>query len=131
MKQPWGRRNARNAVDGGKHVEKPMANGVLWWICGIYGGFLWWGFMVVFLWWFLYGVFLWWFYGIHPLVPWKITMFDGNTHYKWDMFNSELLNYQRVYTPMLHVWYISLHDWMIFRANVNVGKYSSTMEHMG
>ena len=26
-------------------------------------------------------------------------------------------------------WYIYLHDWVIFRANV--GKYSSTMEHMG
>ena len=30
---------------------------------------------------------------------------------------------------MLHVWYIYLHDWAIFRANV--GKYTSTMEHMG
>ena len=26
-------------------------------------------------------------------------------------------------------WYIYLHDWVIVR--VNVGKYSSTMEHMG
>ena len=30
---------------------------------------------------------------------------------------------------MLYVWYIYLHDWVIFR--VNVGTYSSTMEHMG
>jgi hypothetical protein len=31
---------------------------------------------------------------------------------------------------MLHnVWYIYLQNWVIFRANV--GKYSSTMEHMG
>ena len=32
-------------------------------------------------------------------------------------------------THMLHVWYTYLHDWVIFR--VNVGKYSSPMEHMG
>ena len=30
---------------------------------------------------------------------------------------------------MLHVWYIDLQNWVIFR--VNVGKYSSTMEHIG
>jgi hypothetical protein len=30
---------------------------------------------------------------------------------------------------MLHVWYIYLQNWLIFR--VNVGKYSSTMEHLG
>ena len=30
---------------------------------------------------------------------------------------------------MLHVWYIYLQNWVIFGANV--GKYSSTMEHMG
>ena len=29
-------------------------------------------------------------------------------------------------THMLHVWYIYLHDWVIFRAHV--GKYTSTME---
>ena len=29
---------------------------------------------------------------------------------------------------MLHVWYIYLQNWVIFRAND--GKYSSTMEHM-
>ena len=34
---------------------------------------------------------------------------------------------------MLHVWYIYLHDWLIFRANVGkyTRKYTSTMEHMG
>ena len=30
---------------------------------------------------------------------------------------------------MLHVWYIYLQNWVTFRAHV--GKYSSTMEHMG
>ena len=30
---------------------------------------------------------------------------------------------------MLHVWYIYLQNWVIY--GVNVGKYSSTMEHMG
>ena len=30
---------------------------------------------------------------------------------------------------MLHVWHIYLQNWSFFRANV--GKYSSTMEHMG
>ena len=30
---------------------------------------------------------------------------------------------------MLHVWYIYLQHWVIVGANV--GKYSSTMEHMG
>jgi hypothetical protein len=30
---------------------------------------------------------------------------------------------------MLHVWYIYLQNWVIYGANV--GKYSSTMEHMG
>ena len=30
---------------------------------------------------------------------------------------------------MLHVWYIYLHDWVIYK--VNDGKYSSTMEHLG
>ena len=30
---------------------------------------------------------------------------------------------------MLHLWHIYLQNWVIFR--VNVGKYSSTMEHMG
>jgi hypothetical protein len=30
---------------------------------------------------------------------------------------------------MLQVWYIYLHNWVVFRAHV--GKYSSTMEHMG
>ena len=30
---------------------------------------------------------------------------------------------------VLHVWNIYLHDWAIF--GVNVGKYSSTMEHLG
>ena len=29
---------------------------------------------------------------------------------------------------MLYVWYIYLQNWVIFR--VNVGKYSSAMEHM-
>ena len=29
---------------------------------------------------------------------------------------------------MLHVWYIYLHNWVIFRARV--GKYSSAMEHV-
>jgi len=28
---------------------------------------------------------------------------------------------------LLNVWYIYLHDWVFFGANV--GKYSSTMEH--
>ena len=34
---------------------------------------------------------------------------------------------------MLHVWYIYLHDWLIFRANVGkyTRKYTSTLEHMG
>ena len=32
-------------------------------------------------------------------------------------------------TQMLHAWNIYLHDWAIF--GVNVGKYSSTMEHLG
>ena len=31
--------------------------------------------------------------------------------------------------PMLHVWYIYLQNWVILRANV--GRYTSTMEHMG
>jgi len=30
---------------------------------------------------------------------------------------------------MLHVWNIYLQNWVIF--GVNVGKYSSTMEHLG
>ena len=30
---------------------------------------------------------------------------------------------------MLHVWYIDLQNWVILRANV--GRYTSTMEHMG
>ena len=30
---------------------------------------------------------------------------------------------------MLHAWYIYLQNWVIVRANV--GKYSSTMEHLG
>ena len=30
---------------------------------------------------------------------------------------------------MLHVWYIYLQNWAVF--GVNVGKSSSTMEHMG
>jgi hypothetical protein len=30
---------------------------------------------------------------------------------------------------MLHVWYIYLQNWVIYGANV--GRYSSTMEHMG
>ena len=30
---------------------------------------------------------------------------------------------------MLHVWHIYLQNWSFFRANV--GKYSSTMEHLG
>ena len=34
-----------------------------------------------------------------------------------------------IMSHMLHVWYIYLHDWVIIRANV--GKYSSTMEHLG
>ena len=32
-------------------------------------------------------------------------------------------------THRIHVWYIYLQNWVILR--VNVGKYSSTMEHMG
>jgi hypothetical protein len=32
-------------------------------------------------------------------------------------------------TQMLHVWNIYLQNWAIFR--VIVGKYSSTMEHLG
>ena len=27
--------------------------------------------------------------------PWKITSFNGKTHYTWAIFNSKLLNYQR------------------------------------
>ena len=38
--------------------------------------------------------------GIYPLVNitiWKITMFNGKIHHlDWAIFNSELLNYQRV-----------------------------------
>ena len=32
-------------------------------------------------------------------------------------------------SQMLHVWYIYLQNWVVFGANV--GKYSSTMEHVG
>ena len=35
----------------------------------------------------------------------------------------------KTFPYILHVWYIHLHDLVIFR--VNVGKYSSTMEHLG
>ena len=34
-----------------------------------------------------------------------------------------------IYTHMLHIWYIYLHLGDFLRANV--GKYASTMEHMG
>ena len=34
-----------------------------------------------------------------------------------------------IITHMLHVWYIYLQNWLIY--GVNVGKYSSTMEHTG
>ena len=41
----------------------------------------------------------------------------------------ETIEQYRTKTHMLHVWNIYLHDWAIF--GVNVGKYSSTMEHLG
>ena len=39
------------------------------------------------------------------------------------------INLPKIYTQMLHVFYIYLQNWVIY--GVNVGKYSSTMEHMG
>ena len=38
---------------------------------------------------------------------------------------------QRLFEPICEpwCWYIYLHNWVIFKANV--GKYTSTMEHMG
>ena len=50
----------------------------------------------------------------------------------WVMFNQDIyqpLPITKPITHMLHVWYIYLHDWVI--SNANIGKYSSTMEHMG
>ena len=33
---------------------------------------------------------------------WKITIFNGKTHYNWGIFNSYVTNYQRVYTLSSH-----------------------------
>ena len=54
--------------------------------------------------------------------------------YKWAIYTMDMLNSRRVNgiypipcAPWC--WNIYLHDWAIF--GVNVGKYSSTMEHLG
>ena len=57
----------------------------------------------------------------HAKSPFLIGISTINI-YKWQC----LIVYS---THMLHVWYIQLHNWVIFRANVS--KYSSTLEHMG
>ena len=56
-------------------------------------------------WWYLHSHYI-----HYPLVNvyianWKIIMFNGKIHYfDWVIFNSELLNYQRVYS-ILFLWY--------------------------
>ena len=72
----------------------------------------------------------------------KITATEKNHQTKYldvlfvskisDMFFVDLFGVSclgKTHTQMLHVWNIYLHDWVIF--GVNVGKYSSTMEHLG
>ena len=70
----------------------------------------------------------WWRPGCDPLRQHS----PGRCHRcRWNLLGPGLSGGERFYsiTHLLHVWYIQLHNWVIFRANV--GKYSSTMEHMG
>ena len=51
----------------------------------------------------------------------------GSACLSGDHFSRHILNWHTPYPPWC--WYIYLHDWVMY--GVNVGKYSSTMEHMG
>ena len=55
-----------------------------------------------------------------PILSWLLSF-----HSYWIEWKS----WPETIAQMLHAWYIYLQNWVIY--GVNVGKYSSTMEHLG
>ena len=69
-----------------------------------------------------------------PTATWAVPQWRGGREKWWDgvawVRLDHVVDYIHAYrSQMLHIWNIYLQNWVIF--GVNVGKYSSTMEHLG